>query len=298
MLVVIVSYLVCFSLVFLGQFGDDFDEVQRFIARFSEIKNFEVTNHGPDGVETQTSWQSDGGYVTATRKKSRENREIEYRGIFNQNYMARLENRGEQWILSSFYDRESNDYKMFNGKDGLLISTFGPLIPELLNPENIGQVVRNSPGVVEYFVSPKSEFFIPISGCDRVTVKYAEIDSEFLPISIEYWIGFGQNKAAKQLITVTYSKPGLLPVETESLLSHVEMGINVSVRSKISLINPNDFRSEKDCYLSGYGLGEPKGLSRRLGWTTWLWIFIGIAIASRLVWQRFYNHKNEIEPTN
>jgi hypothetical protein len=291
MFVVIVSYLVCFSVVFLGQSGDDFKEVQQFVARFSEIKDFEVTDHGRDGVVTQTFWQSDGGYVTATREKSGENREIERRGIFNPNYMANLENRGEQWILSSFYDGESKDYKTYNGRDRFLISIFGPLIPELLNPENIKKVVRNSPGEVEYYVSPESEFFIPISGCDRVTVKYAEIDNEFLPISIEYWIGFGQNKAAKQLITVRYSTPGLLPIEAESLLSQVELGINDSVRSKISLINPDNFRSEKDCYLSGYGLGEPKGLSRRLSWTAWLWIFIAIVIASKLVWHRFLQKK-------
>jgi hypothetical protein len=277
--------------LFLGRSGDDFQEIQLFLARFSEIRNFEMTTpHGSDGVVIKTLWESKGGFVSIDREDFGENQKKALRTIWNPDYMAKLEKREDQWYLLAYYDKESEFHRLNNGTDHFL-NIFYPVTKQLLNTENIKKVVRISPDEVEYYFSPESEFFTATGGRDKVAVKYAEIDGEVLPVSIEFWVQIEKNKAAKKQTAIKYSKSGLFPIEIEQEFRQAELGINNVHRSKISLINPNDFRSKNDCYLSGYGLVEPQGFSRGLGWTSWLWIFIGIAISSRLLWQYYSSRR-------
>jgi hypothetical protein len=276
---------------FLGPLGDDFYEIQRFLAKFSEIRNFEMTTpHGSDGVVTMTLWESHGGFVSVQREDFGETQKTEIRTIWNARYMAKLEKKEDQWYLLTFHDTESEFHRLNKGTDHLL-NVFYPLTKQLLNSENIKNVVRISPDKVEYYFSPESDFFTATGGRDKVAVKYAEIDGELLPVSIEFWVEIEKNKVAKKLTTIKYSKSALFPLEIEQEFRQAELGINSVTNSTISLINPNEFRSKNDCYLSGYGLVEPKGFSQGLSWASWLWILIAIVISSRFLFLFFTSRK-------
>jgi len=274
--------------------GDDFREIERFRNRFSMINNFQTMATGQNGeVVFLTYLRSKNGHLFSQLEVG-ESHESERRSMWNPHYLANVEKRDGQWYLSSFYDNKTEAHKSESQTHLLFFAAvFPPKLIELLNPEEIERVVKVSPHEIEYYISPESEFFIPIKGCEKVTIKYAQIGKDFLPVSVEVWVDFGSNgshKPAKFLTTVNYSDPGLLPTRVEQRTIQADLGFNNFFSFDISSIDPNDFPWKNDCYLSAYGLAEPKGFSRRLGWSAWFVVLIAIAISLRFLWHLYSNN--------
>lgn len=286
-----IVHLVFGILSILFYFGDDFREIERFQNRFSLINNFQTRASGQNGeVVFLTYIRSKNGHLFSQLEVG-ESHESERRSMWNPHYLANVEKRDGQWHLSSVYDNKSEAHRSESRAHLLFFTTvFPPKLIELLNPKEIERVVKVSPHEIEYYISPDSKFFIPIKGCEKVTIKYAQIGKDFLPVSVEAWVDFGSSgshKPAKYVTTVNYSDPELLPVKVEQRNTQAELGVDVFFDFEISSINPNDFPWKNDCYLSAYGLPEPKGFSRRLSWTAWLAILIVIAISLRFLWHLY-----------
>lgn len=290
------EFFVFFVLFLLPCSADDFRELQRFVARLADTKNFEMVASDGDRVSIGTVWQSKDGYVLYNRIQENSDQDIseEFRRIFNPFYLANLTKENGRWQLVLLYDHEHDAHKLNSGPGGenlLLGYGISPRLSALLNPNNFRDAVKVSEEEIEYFISPESEFFSPLKGCDKVTIRYAKINNELLPVSIESWTEFQKNKPGKELVELYYPTGNPFPIEVTRVLSQTELGLNMVEKSTISLIDPKDFRFKNDNYLSGYDLPEFRGVTQRLGWVSWLWIAIAIAISSRLIWYFISNKK-------